>query len=205
MGDIPAWAYKATEPNASFEFPADDGTGAPVGLIVPGSQPAYLWMHVRNPTASPISAHVKVVGTEYPADTAVTRADPLVTYNGQLFIPPGATNDMEAQTCTLPAGMKFTSMTTQTNKLSVHTFVRDGITTVFESTDPMDPGVRRITAAPFLTFASGQISYRCDYANPGLTTVLSGDSVQFDETCIAFGFYFPSTTPRLCYNGSMIP
>jgi hypothetical protein len=37
--NIPSWAYVARTPDAAFQFPADDGTGTPVGQIVPGNQP----------------------------------------------------------------------------------------------------------------------------------------------------------------------
>lgn len=202
-----AWVYTAHAPNESFEFPADDGTGTPVGQFVPAHQAGYLWMHVINSGTEPVTAHVKIVGTEYPAGTTVTRADSFMTYNGNISIPPGSASDTETQTCSVPGpGIpKFTSVTTHSNKHSVQTTVKDGTTTLVQSSDFLAPAVLRVATAPFLTFASGQVTYQCEYANPSVSTILSGDSVEFDETCIALGFYFPSTRPRLCYNGTLLP
>jgi hypothetical protein len=199
-----AWIYAATTPDATFQFPADDGTGTALGQIVPGNQPGFLWMHVVNPTSAPVTAHVKVVGTEYDPGATVTRADSYVAYNGNLNIPPGST-DTETQTCNVPAGAKFISMTTHSNKQSTHTYVKDGATTLFEGTDFLNPGVRYVGVAPFDTFASGQLTYQCDYFNPGTNTIQTGESVATDETCIAFGFFFPSTKHVFCYNNFVVP
>jgi hypothetical protein len=96
-------------------------------------------------------------------------------------------------------------MTMHANKHSVHPFVKDGGTTLFESTDFLDPGVLRFAAAFFYTFASGQITYQCDYSNPTTNVIFAGDSVATDETCIVFGFFFPSTRPALCFNNFLVP
>jgi hypothetical protein len=160
---------------------------------------------VINPTASPVTAHVKVVGTEYAAGTTVTRADPYTTFNGEISIPPGSALDTETQTCAVPAGAKFVSMTTHTNKRSLRTSVRDGGAPVFESTSVLDTPVLRFDVPPFHSFASGQLTSSCDYTNPGTNVIRTGDALATSETCIAHGFFFPSTKPIFCFNDFVVP
>jgi hypothetical protein len=54
----------------------------------------------------------------------------------------------------VPPGAKFFYVTTYAHQQMVHAYVRDRITTVFESTDPFNPGSRSWTP-PFFTFATG--------------------------------------------------
>jgi hypothetical protein len=202
--DIPAWTYSSHEQDEEFSFPADDGAGTPVGQIIPAGRPAFVLIHYLNASDSPATVHVELNGFTYDADTAVTRADSYVTFNGDINIP-GMSSKSETFTCNVPAGAKFFSLSTHSHKQSVHTYIRDNVDVVFESTDFAHPGSRRFDAAPFFTFASGQLTYQCDYVNPNNYTIQTGDNVAADEMCDAVTFYFPSPKPRFCYNGFLVP
>jgi hypothetical protein len=83
--------------------------------------------------------------------------------------------------------------------------LQDGAATIFESTDFEHPGVVRFDTPPFFQFASGKLTYRCDYANSGVNTIQTGDNFDTDEQCVGIGFFFPSTRSRLCVNDFLVP
>lgn len=203
VGAIPVTAYVAHQPVAEFTFPADDGSGRPVGQIIPPNQSGYLRVHYQNPSPDqPISVAVEVEAVGYAANTAVTRADPYVAYTGDISIPPKSSGSA-VDTCQTPSGAQFFSMSTYSHKFSVHTYIKHGDAVVFESTDFANPGSGTWNA-PFFSFASGKLTYQCDYVNPLNLTIRTGNSHQYEEECIAFAYYFPSTGPGVCYNGTIL-
>lgn len=206
-----SWLFSGTHDGAEYQFPSDDGTGKPVGLSIPAGQPAYLWMHVFNPTTETIQVNVTIHGTAYALGTAVTRAESYVMMDGNLVIPPMSTGTFE-RTGPIPAAdSKFASLTTHTNHLSDRTRARvdarvDGVlTTLVETTDWANPGTTFFGGLGLFTPSDGMLTHRCDYDNQTNRTVTTGDSVVDDEQCIALAYYFPADRPRLCYNGILIP
>lgn len=200
--ELPTWAYTADEPEASYDFPADDGTGKPVGLFMKPGQTGYLYIHYINKTALPVTGHVEVDATFHDPTTEVTRADSLVTYNASISIPPGSAKS-HTFTCTPPAGVKFLSLSTHSHKQSVHTYVRDGVGNpiLFESTDFRHPGTVLFAQPPFLSLS--QLTYQCDYVNPTGRTIGSGSSPATDELCMAITYFFPGTGARICVNNGL--
>lgn len=194
------WAYTAYEPESEFSFPSDDGTGSPVGLVIPPNHSGYLFIQYDNMTPSPIASQVSVEALAYDSGTEVTPANSFVAYNQNISIPPGATDDMETQSCSVPEGAKFFWMSTYSHQQSIRTSIRDGATTVFESTDFANPGASK-WSAPFFTFASGQLTYEFVYANTGANatrTVTAGNSYSTDEVAAALTYFFPASAPRFC-------
>jgi hypothetical protein len=101
---------------------------------------------------------------------------------------------------------KFYVMSTHSHKQSVHTFIKDGATMVFDSTSWEHPSATAWSTTPFFTFSSGKLSYQCEYMNPTNRTILDGDSAATDEMCMAIGYYFPAPDGigHLCLDSSMI-
>jgi len=194
-----------------FTFPPDDGTGTPVGVILPPGQSGYIWMHSLNDTTDVVNVHAEVGVFGYPSGATVTRADPYVTFNGDLAIGPMAMNKSFSFSCDVPAGAKFFSLSSQSNKQSVHVEIDDTMAIspqVFGSDDFQNPGRARFSAPNFFSFTSGKLLYSCTYSNLGdnaARTIHSGDSVATDEVCMALGFFFPSTGPVFCYNDIISP
>lgn len=186
-----------------LDFPLDDGSGTPVAAIVPSGQPAYLWIHVINATGASISPQVQFTATTYPAGTAVTRADPFVTYNGNISIPPSSTGVVAVDSCPTPAGAKFFNLTMLTHIYATGFGINDGATAKFSGTDWADPGALVTLTTPFTAFASGKLTYSCTYSNPTGATITSGQSFRTNEVCMAATWYFPSTAPQFCYNGTI--
>jgi hypothetical protein len=83
-------------------------------------------------------------------------------------------------------------MTTHSHKQSVHTFVKDGATTVFDSRNWDHPGAVTWSGEPFYTFTSGTLTYQCEYKNPNNYRIQTGDSAATAEMCMAVGYYFPA-------------
>jgi hypothetical protein len=161
-----------------------------------------LRVHYFNPTDQAVAVQVEVRGVGY-RDTVVTRAEPYVTYNANISIPPQS-SDTETQACDVPAGANFFAMTTFSHKQSVHTYIKDDQAVVFEAVNWLDPG-RRDFPAPFISFSSGKLTYQCDYVNPTNRTITSGNSYATDEACIALAWFFPATKARTCINSTLLP
>ena len=199
----PVWTYAAQTPTADMALPADDGAGKPLAQEIPPNTAGYFQMHYLNATDTAIMAHVKLTASALDPGIAYTQTAAYVTFNGQISIAPGQIGDVETMTCNTPANTKFWLMSTHAHKQAVHTEVRDGTNIVFQSDDWEHPGVGLFTAPTFYTFASGKLTYACTYDNTGdnkTRTITTGNSAATDEMCMASGYYFPSNTPKFCFN-----
>ena len=203
--NIPSWTYAAQTPMADEQLPTDDGAGKPLAQKIAPNTPGYFQMHYLNLTDQDIQAHVTLDAIALDANAPYTPTSPYITYNSQISIPPGATNDVESMTCNVPAGIKFWSMSTHAHKQAIETQVLDGANAIFTSMDWEHPGAHTWDTSPFYTFASGKLTYQCTYNNTGTnstTTVVSGPSAQTNEMCMAIGYYFPATKSLVCLNSS---
>jgi hypothetical protein len=210
----PVWTYSAQSADAEARMPADDGDGNPVGQPIKAGQSGFLQMHYLNATDEVIHAHVELNAYAYPDGVEVTPAGPFVTFNRRIDLAPGSptspTTGMVNGSCDVitdngkPA--KFYLMTTHTHKQGVHSFVKDGDTTVFDSTSWEHPGATKWNTPPFYMFASGKLTYQCEYSNPNNYRIVTGDSAASDEMCMAVGYYFPATggTGHFCLNSAML-
>ncbi|ACL65001.1 conserved hypothetical protein [Anaeromyxobacter dehalogenans 2CP-1] len=201
-GPVPA--YLGSSGTSSLSFPADDGTGKAIGVRIPAGQAGYLRVHWANASDQAITAHVELDVQGWRDGTATTLASPYVSVAGSFSIPASGSATAET-TCEVPAGVRFVALTTRTYKHSVATSIADGGTNVFESADWSAPGFARRDAPPFLAFASGALTTRCEYLNTTPSTVQPGDDPANDELCAGIGWYFPATRARLCYDGTLLP
>ncbi|HET7506171.1 MAG TPA: hypothetical protein VFK02_34365 [Kofleriaceae bacterium] len=207
LGNVPSWTYSAQTPTNEVALPSDDGAGVPLGQEIAPATPAYFQMHYLNATDAPIRAHVTLNAEAYEAGASYTRTAAYVTYNGDISIPPGATDHLETMTCNVPAGAKFWVLSTHAHKQAVKTEIKDGMpasTAIpFTSTDWEHPGATMWSSAPFYTFATGKLTYECTYDNVGdnaKSTIVDGPSAAINEMCMATGYYFPATKPLICFN-----
>jgi len=194
------WVYQTQTARDAMTFPANDGTGHPVGFPIIASQPAYLQIHIVNSGAEVIHEHVKINGNIYPDSVMVTEAGPYITYDTGISIPPGSaaspSTAVATRTCRVPAGSKFFSMSTHTFRHGSRTQVTDtptagATTTLFEGTNWLKPNDVSMIPATFYTF-SGKLTIRCEYTNTESATIVSGDDASQNEMCVAVGYYFPS-------------
>lgn len=196
------WVYSAQTPEQTFAMPPD------IGMTVEAGQPAFLQMHYLNATDKPRQVRVSLNAETYSADQSYTPAAAYITYNSNISVPPGTpANPGTASAgglCTVSSSAKFFSMSTHVHKQGTRTLVLDGGQTVFESTDWEHPGAR-LFEAPYYSFASGGINYRCEYKNPTSRVVTDGDSAELDEMCMAVGYFFPAEKSIYCLNSTVAP
>jgi hypothetical protein len=204
---FPPWLYAAHAAHGELALPADDGTGKPLGMAVPAGQPMFIQMYFTNSTASAQAAHVTLNAFAHPAGTAYTQTDAFVTYNSMISIAPGATGVVASKTCSVPSGVKFWRVSTESHMQATATDLKDGSSVSFTSTNWEDPGAMTWPSAPFYSFTSGAMTYECTYSNTGSNanrTIHSGSSLQTDEICMGIGYFFPSTGPKFCLDSTSL-
>jgi hypothetical protein len=205
----PLWTYSAQTADAEALLPADDGTGTPVGQMISAGHSGFVQMHYLNATDSVLHAHVELNAIAYDDGVHVTPAGPFVTFNRRIDLKPatpaGPTPGMVNGDCTVSPDSKFYVMTTHTHKQGVHTFVKDGSTVLFDSTSWEHPGTAT-WGLPFYSFTSGKLSYQCEFLNPTMNEIITGDSAATDEMCMAIGYYFPADggSGHFCLNSMML-
>jgi hypothetical protein len=204
---LPPWLYASHTGHGELALPADDGTGKPLGMAVPAGQPMFIQMYFVNPTADTLAAHITLNAFAYAAGTTYTQTDAFVTYNSTISIPPGATNFVTSKTCSVPSGVKFWRVSTESHMQSTATDLKDGSTVLLTSTNWESPAAMTWLAMPFYAFTSGALTYECTYDNTGpnaSSTVHSGPSMQTNEVCMAIGYFFPSTGPKFCLDNTSL-
>jgi hypothetical protein len=207
----PVWAYGAQDRDHESVLPADDGNGVPVAQPVKASQAGFVLMHFMNTTAAPIRAHVELNAYAHDDGVQVTPAAPFVAYNTRIDVPAAVsavapTTGVVSGSCAVASDARFFLATTHTHKQGVRAFIKDGDAMVFNSAGWEHPGEQRWSAAPFHTFASGKLSYQCEYSNPNNYRLQAGDSMTMEEACMAIGYYFPATTTtgHYCQNSVIV-
>jgi hypothetical protein len=194
------WTYSAASTDHQVQLPLDDGSGVPLGQRVRAGQSGFLQIDVHNTTGDTLEASVVLNAHAHEAGAAVTRAGTYLTYNTRIDIAPGspASPTMATVTDTCPtsdetgAVPKFWMMSTHTHKQGIHTSVKDGDLVVFDSTSWREPGQQAWTRAPFYTFATGELTYQCEYSNPNNYRVETGERAADAEVCMVIGYYFPA-------------
>ncbi len=207
--NVPKWTYSAQTPSAELVLPSDDGTGKPLAQEIAPNTAGYFQMHYLNATDATINVHVVLDAVALEANEIYTKTAPFITFNGDIRIDPNAVGVVESESCSTPANSKFWMMSTHAHKQAVKTRVLDGADEVFASTDWEHPGASMfMTPAEFYTFKTGALTYECTYDNTGSNhnnTIQTGDSAEFDEMCMASGYFFPATKAVFCYNNFVVP
>lgn len=197
------WTYSAQEPSVSFAMPPT------IGMTVPGGQPAFIQMHYLNATDKVLPVRVSLNAHTFAAGESFTPAAAFITYNSNIDIPPGNVAQpgkaSASGDCSVSPTAKFFTMSTHAHKQAVKTQITDGAAMLFSSSDWEHPGAKTFDAEPFYSFASGKLSYQCDYENPTPRRITDGDSAVTQEMCMAVGYFFPATRPTLCLNSTVIP
>ena len=206
--NIPYWTYSAQTPEQDLQLPSDDGAGKPLAIEIKPNTPAYMQLHYLNATENPITVHATLNAESLATGAAFTKTAAYVTYNPNLNIPGPSTGHTESLSCNVPAGAKFWLMSTHSHKHSTHTDVKNGTEMTMESSDWEHPPAKSwMTPATFYSFAA-KLTYECTYDNASGTAIHSGESAQYDEMCMASGYYFlPAGTavPRICYGSTLLP
>jgi hypothetical protein len=207
----PVWTYSADTPDAEIALPGDDGQGHPIGQAIRADQPAYLQIHFVNPGDQAMRAHAELTASAYDDGIEPTLAAPFIAYNTRIDLaaaadPAAPTTGTVSGSCSVAPDASFYRLSTHTFKQAVHSFVKDGDTTVFDSVHWDTASDRTWDAAPFLRFTTGKLSYQCEYQNPNSYRIQTGDSAATDEICVALGYFFPAADAagHFCLNSTML-
>jgi hypothetical protein len=210
--NAPVWTYATQVEDQEFILPGNDGTGLPIAQNVAPGQPAYFQMHYLNASDREMNVHVELNANAYAEGVAVRGAAPYITYNTQIHLDaPQGSRATAGGSCTVAPTLKFFTMSTHVHKQGIHTYVKDGSAMVFESTDWEHPGDRNWDTAPFFSFASGKLTYQCDYLNASGSKdpIEDGPSAATNEMCMAVGYYFDparsTVASRYCIDSFSIP
>jgi hypothetical protein len=194
--NIPSWTYAAAVPHAEEDMPADDGNGLPLAQDIAPNTPGFIQMHYLNASDNDLTVHVDVKAYALPASvTTYTKTAPYITYTKGFTVPPG--NSTVTGSCPAPAGAKFWQLSSHTHKQGVEVKISDGATMSYDTMNWEHPDVKQWQTAPFYTFSSNMVSWACSYVNGGSTTIQEGQSAATNEMCMATGYYFPATGPKL--------
>jgi hypothetical protein len=196
LADLPVWLYAAQDPETTFTMPDD------VGIAVAANQAVIVNMHYVNLADTPLTANVHVEFVPYVAGHAYTEAHTFVTFNTEINVPAGQRGSAGGS-CSVPAGSKFVSMTTHSHKYTMNARIHDGADLVLETLDWAHATVKQWDA-PYYTFASGKVDYRCEYNNTTDQPLVTGESAVANEMCMAGGLYFPGRGDTYCLNSFSI-
>ena len=202
LGNFPVWSYSAQTPDQSAPMPPN------VGMEITANQHLYVQMHYLNTTDHELKVHVSINGWTYKPTDTFTKAAAFVTFNTQIQIPPkdGAMTvyPFKATCSNTPVGVNFFTMSTHSHRRSHETKVFDGSTQILDSTDWEHPTIKSyLTDTPTWNFYKfkGQLSYECDYINDLSQEVVTGDSADTNEMCMAVGYFYPADGgPVFCIN-----
>ncbi|MBX3221307.1 MAG: hypothetical protein KF795_12360 [Labilithrix sp.] len=202
VSNSPVWVFTANAAASELAFPTDDGTGKALAFELPAEARGYVSMHLVNPTAQPLKAHVTLLAEALPEGAAYTKTAPFITYDDAIQIPPFATNHLESGTCDTLPDTHFWAMTMRTHKQGTRMTVKNGAAidsnVAYESTTHASP-TQKTWPKPFFTFDENKLRFECTYTNMTNRTISAGESRATDETCRARGYYFPATKDVSCY------
>jgi hypothetical protein len=196
LADLPVWLYASQLPENETVMPED------VGIAVAVNQPVIVNMHYINQTDEPITANVHVQLDTFAPGRSYTEAHAFITFNDEIDVPPGAMGSAGG-TCNVPADAQFILMSTHSHKYTTSARVRDGGAMVLETLDWEHATVGQ-WRAPYYTFASGKLEYRCEYNNTTNQPLRTGESAIANEMCMAVGVYFPAVGDTYCLNSLSI-
>ena len=194
------WMYEADTPDAELALPDDDGAGNPLALEVPAFSSGFMMIHHHNTTNEVQKGRV-TINLEALDEPVYTRTDTITAIDTNFAVPPYTTGYVQTNACDVPPGSKFWRLTTHTHKFASVSSVADGPETIFETLDWTHPGGVTWPAPPFRSFASGKLTHGCTFDNPNGFIVRAGSSYQFEDECVAVGYFFPATQPLSCRDG----
>jgi len=202
LGYFPAWLYSSAFAEDELKLP-EDGAGKPLAMDLPAGQAAYIRIHFRNTGTDPIKSSVQVAAYALDDGVDYTKTASYVTYNSEISVSPMANGRVASKTCDLSAtgnaDARFWMMSTLVHRFATRVVVKDATQAVIDRTEREDLAAKQ-WAAPFVTFGGGKLTYECTYDNPNTFTIIDGDSMQYDESCMTAGYFFPAKTSVFCQN-----
>lgn len=192
MSNIPVWLYASQTPDNEVVMPEN------VGIALTAHQPVIINMHYVNTTDAPMTAQVNIEMERYAPTFHFTEAHAFITFNTKINVPAGGTGSAGG-TCQIDPIWNFVMMSTHSHQYTTAAKVYDGSSMVLETLDWAHATVARFEQ-PYYNFASGNVTYQCDYHNTTNMPLTTGESAISNEMCMAVGLFFPATRDTFCLN-----
>jgi hypothetical protein len=214
-----ATRFQADGADHSLTFPADDGSGKPLGYALDTRQPAALQLHLINPDPPERGARIVHVDFDVTLHTQGLEVTPVGVYaisNNTIDIPSGSErNPVTAEfggSCLVtlpsdPAPPTFFDMRLMTHSHGTLTSIKDGTTVLLENAGWSNPAALHVAAPPYPAFTTGHVDYQCKYINPTNARIEAGGDPRNEEACMMVAYYFPlaaGTRGALCLNNARI-
>jgi len=199
-GNFGAWLFAAHHPTEALVFPADDGSGSPVGVEIAADQPLFVQLYVSNATAAPLTTSALLTAQGIASGVDYTRTATYTTSDGSISIPANTSGVAVQNTCSVPASAKFWWLSTRTHRFATSSKVVDRPTTLVISPDWEHPQAALFGPLAFHAFTDG-FTTECVYANDSGSIVFAGESEESREVCMGVGYFFPAAHPAVCLDG----
>jgi hypothetical protein len=190
------WLYTQGTPRSHLLFPQA------VAMELTTKERITFDMHYINTTSNLIHAKVALNVNKVLAET-YQKADAQISFNIGIAVPPHGMQTVQGDCQPVP-GANYFLMQTHTHKhatlAEVTRKLANGMMgeSLVQTTNWDMPQAHVWQAAPFLTFASGEMfHYSCSYQNDSDITVTVGTSADTNEMCMAEAYFYPAsgTTP----------
>ena len=197
QGIADRWTYSSQLVSNEATMPAG------VAMGVKANQRAYIQLHYLNAGDGPLTAHAELTADLVPDGESYVPAAAYVTYGAQFTVPSQQALTVE-HSCEVPGDAHFFGLTTHSHARSTMTAVYDGADELLTSDNWEHPPVIAWDD-PFYTFTSGELTYHCEFFNGTDAAISEGSSAEFNEMCMAVGYFFPAAEPVLCVNSFIVP
>lgn len=197
--------FIAQRPFDDLLFQSEDGNGVPLALRVAADTPLCLQITATNASAMAATASARVeLEAQLPSLPHVATA-PLLALTSTILIPAMSDGYTLQHTCTTRADTRFWGLTTRTFRRGVEARLSRGAVPLLQNLDWAAPEFATFGPPDFVAFdPTNRLRTTCTYVNPTTSSITFGLNPESDETCEAFGYFFPATTPALCIDGILV-
>lgn len=195
------WMYESDTADGELALPGDDGAGNPLALEVQAFSSGFMLIHHHN-TTSEVQRGKVTINLEALDEPVYTPTDTFTAIDTNFAVPPLATNYVQSNTCDVPPGARFWRLTTHTHRFAKLSSVGDPAGKIFETTDWTHPAGMTWATPPYRALAGDELTHGCTFDNPNAGfTLRAGGSYQYDDECVAVGYFFPASRPMACRDG----
>jgi hypothetical protein len=199
---LPAPVLLAQKPFDDLFFTASDASGMPIALELQPNTPMCVQAAVENQTDEAISTQFRVEAEAQPTGSAYRPTAPFFALTSQITISPSITSALVNHAFNTRANTQFWMLITHTYQRATAARLSRGANVLLNNLNWELPQTALFGPPSFISFdAANQLLTQCTYNNPSNNVVRYGSNPASDETCEAFGYFFPSTTPSICVNG----
>ena len=192
--------FMSNEPSAILSFPVDASSN-PIGPVIADNQMILIEVHLYNSTASPLSIGATLSVDVLPSNSNSIASDMALLGTTNLNTAPHATSTASIFHASLPSIHVFAVNTQQWHfgtevKIYRSTNSSDRGEMLLDTTNWANPTVRAFS--PDLDMSSKGLLMDCSTNNTSNAAVSFGGSVQTDDSCFVWEYYYPAAGFHKC-------